>query len=322
MPDQSFLYANQNHFETLLYSIYYAPRGRQRLYVLGGQLSARYLTPSDLLIGIIGGEGSGKSTLVKGLFPGLELTNDDDGVNIRPTPIHDFQPGEFFAPHTFHLDARYELAFKQTFELVESINRAIEDGRRVVIEHFDLVYKALGFNAQIIFAVGEEIIVARPTVLGPTPDLIKNVVDKTTKYRKMAHSAEDITSYILAHEYGYNRRVLHSDVKHGFAIKFPEKPEISIPELEEKVKSVIAQNVKIAGCGKDRINVGDWQMYCTGTRTHVKTSGEIEDFRLFKEYLFDPIWKEYMLVGVVGKRFHSGIEDMIYFNEDDKPLSK
>jgi GTPase SAR1 family protein len=315
MPQSSFLYNNQLHFETLIYSVYYAPRGRPRLYVLADQLANRYLTPSDLLIGIIGSEGSGKSTLIKGLFPGLELTNDDDGVNVKPTPIYDFQPDDFFAPHTFHLDIRYELAFKQKFEIADAIKSAVESGRRVVIEHFDLIFDALGFNAQILFAIGDEVLVARPTVFGPLPNSLKNVVEKTTRYRKMAHSAEDITSYILATEYNYKRRVLHSDVKHGFVIKFPEKPNIDIEELEAKVKAVIELNLPIGTRKKDCIGIGDWEMYCTGTRTHVKSSAEIENFRLHKEYVFDPIWKEYMLIGMVGEKYRAGIEDMVYFDE-------
>lgn len=312
----SFLHAHQSHFETLLYSVYYAPRGRPRLYILAGQLANRYLTPNDLLVGIIGAEGSGKSTLIRGLFPGMELNNDDDGVNVKTAPIYDFQAEDYFAPHTFHLDIRYELAFHQQFEIVDAINRVLGDGRRVVIEHFDLIYKALGFNAQMLFGIGEEVLVARPTVFGPTPDAIKGVVEKTTKYRKMAHSAEDITSFILATDYNYNRRVLHSDVKHGFVIKFAEEPEIDLNELESKVKAVIASNVPIGGCGKDRIRIGANEMYCTGTRTHVKTSGEIEDFRLLKKFMYDPIWKDHMLVGMVGKKYRSGIEDMVYFDEN------
>ncbi|MDN5279088.1 MAG: hypothetical protein PWR01_3053 [Clostridiales bacterium] len=315
MPQSSFWYKNQSHFETLIYSVYYAPRGRPRLYVLADELANRYLKPTDLLIGIIGAEGSGKSTLIKGLFPGLELTNDDDGVNVKPTPIYDFRPDDFFAPHTFHLDVRYELAFKQKFEIVEAVNLVVENGRRVVIEHFDLIYDALGFNAQILFAIGDEVLVARPTILGPLPDSLKNVVEKTTRYRNMAHSAEDITSYILATDYNYKRRVLHSDVKHGFAIKFPEKPDIDIEKLEQKVKEVIAMNVPIGTSKKDSITIGEWEMYCTGARTHVKKSGEIENFRLHKEFVYDPIWKEYMLVGMVGKKYRAGIEDLVYFDE-------
>ena len=52
--------------------------------------------PSDQLIGIIGCEGSGKSTLIRGLFPGLELTNDDDGINVRRAPIYDFAEDDHF----------------------------------------------------------------------------------------------------------------------------------------------------------------------------------------------------------------------------------
>ena len=62
-----------------LYSIYFAPRGNERMAELGMQIAQQYLRPMDKLIGIIGDAGSGKSMLVKGMFPGLELTNDDEG---------------------------------------------------------------------------------------------------------------------------------------------------------------------------------------------------------------------------------------------------
>ena len=64
-----------------LYSVFFAPRGRDRIYDLGIQIAQMYLSPFDKLIGIIGESGSGKSMLIKGMFPGLELTNDDGGVN-------------------------------------------------------------------------------------------------------------------------------------------------------------------------------------------------------------------------------------------------
>ena len=143
------------HRETLIYATYYAPRGRNRLYLVAAELSQKYLTPTDLVIGVLGAEGSGKSTLMKGLFPGLELTNDDDGINVRPTPLIDFDPKDAFSGHTFHIDVRYELAFHQKFELTEVIHKAVTHGRRVIIEHFDLVYQALGYNAQVLFGIGE-----------------------------------------------------------------------------------------------------------------------------------------------------------------------
>ena len=86
-----------------IYSTYFAPRGRSRIFNLGIQLAQLYLSPFDQIIGVIGEAGSGKSVLIKGMFPGLELTNDDDGVNVRPLPILD-QDAEtgFFSPHTYH----------------------------------------------------------------------------------------------------------------------------------------------------------------------------------------------------------------------------
>jgi len=298
--------------ENLIYSTYYAPRGRKRLYQLGSLLSQRYISPNDKLIGVIGAEGAGKSTLIKALFPGLELTNDDDGVNLRPTPLYDFNKEDFFSGQTFHIDFRYESAFHQKFEIVEAINRAVEDGRRVIVEHFDLVYESLGYNAEILFGIGEEVIVCRPTVFGPSPLALREVVNRTIKYRLMAHSAEDITSMILERDYDYKNPVLHSDVKHGFVIGFPEEPDISIEELEGKVLEIIDQDVKIqVPKGKHIIRIGDYEMYCTGPRTHVKSSGKIRNFKLRKRYSYDPLSKQYYLIGRVGSKEIVGFEEIL-----------
>lgn len=77
------------------YSVFFAPRGRDRIYDLGMHIAQMYLSPFDKLIGIIGEAGSGKSMLIKGMFPGLELTNDDNGVNTRPLPILDIDQQGF-----------------------------------------------------------------------------------------------------------------------------------------------------------------------------------------------------------------------------------
>lgn len=302
--------------EDLIYSVYYAPRGRKRLYDLARELTQRYLAPTDLLIGIIGTEGSGKSTLIKGLFPGLELTNDDSGVNNRSTPLFTFSEADFFSGHTFHIDYRYELAFHQPFEIIDAIGRALECNRRVVVEHFDQLYPLLGYNAQVIFGIGEEVIVARPTVFGPDPLRIRNVVQKTIKYRLMAHSAEDITSMILERDYNYKNPVLHSDVKHGFVIGFPDLPDIPIGELEQKIKALIQADIPIRTVGENQIHIGDQKVFCTGTRTHVRSSGQIKNFRLKKEYLFDPLRKQYLLVGIVGDDEYAGFEDILTTPKD------
>ena len=99
---------------THLLSSYYAPRGAHRMQNLGQQLAQMYLNPNDKLIGIIGEAGSGKSALIRGMFPGLELTNDDNGVYVRPLPILEQDRGvAFFSPHTYHLDVRFENGFTQ-----------------------------------------------------------------------------------------------------------------------------------------------------------------------------------------------------------------
>jgi GTPase SAR1 family protein len=298
-------------YETLIYATYYAPRGRQRLYMLGNELSHRYLYANDLIIGIIGAPGSGKSTLVRGLFPGLELTNDDEGTNVRQALIYDFDPEDFFAPHTFHIDVHYELGFRQKWEIADAISHAISHGRRVIIEHFDLIWETLGYNAQIIFGIGEEVIVTRPSVFGPFPEAIRDIVNRTIKFRLMAHSAEDITTMILERDYNLRRRVLHSDVKHGFVINFPEKPDINIPELEQKVKDIIAQNIPIMPVGADHIQIGEASIFCTGIRTHVQNSGQIENFRLVKQFRYHPIFQEYMLIGRVGYEESAGYDQIL-----------
>ena len=286
--------------ETLIYAVYYAPRGRLRLYRLGRDIAERHLFPTDLLVGIIGAEGAGKSTLIRGVFPGLELTNDDEGINLRAAPLFDFDEADRFGPHTYHIDVRYEQAFHQLWEIAEAVTTAIRHRRRVVVEHFDLLYPHLSFNAQIILGIGEEVVVARPNVFGPHPEAIREIVYRTVKFRKMAHSAEDITSLILSRQYGYPIPDLHSDVKHGFVIGFADPPAIDLKKLEADVLDYIRRDLPIMPADEEHIRIGDEVMECTGIRTHMKSTGEIESFRLLPELRFDPIDRRHLLVGVVG----------------------
>lgn len=286
--------------ETLIYAVYYAPRGRLRLYRLGRDIAERHLFPTDLLVGIIGAEGAGKSTLIRGVFPGLELTNDDEGINLRAAPLFDFDEADRFGPHTYHIDVRYEQAFHQLWEIADAVATAIRHRRRVVVEHFDLLYPHLKFNAQIILGIGEEVVVARPNVFGPHPEAIREIVYRTVKFRKMAHSAEDITSLILSRQYGYPIPDLHSDVKHGFVIGFADPPAIDLKKLEADVLDYIRRDLPIMPADEEHIRIGDEVMECTGIRTHMKSTGEIESFRLLPELRFDPIDQRHLLVGVVG----------------------
>lgn len=281
-----------------LMSHYYAPRGRERMYNLGMQLAQLYLSPSDKIIGIIGESGSGKSALIHGMFPGLDLTNDDDGVYVRPLPLLNLDGG-YFTPHTYHLDIRFENGFTQMSRLAEAIAEAVHRGKRVVIEHFDLVYPLLGAKADILIGVGEEVVITRPSIFGPEPEEIKDIVYKSLPYRLMAHTAEDLCEIFIPEE-DLNRES-HDDIKHGFVISFPYKPTFSIKEIEAKVHEMIAQKLPIAYVDEGHISIGGNIQPCSGPRVHVSNTGLVEDFHLLYHFIHDKFNDRYLMVGCVGK---------------------
>ena len=287
---------------THILSSYYAPRGHNRMYALGMQLAQMYLSPTDRLIGIIGEAGSGKSALIRGMFPGLELTNDDNGVYIRPLPLLE-QDNQFafFSPHTYHVDIRFENGFTQMTELADAVKEALRKGKRVVVEHFDLLYPLLGANANILIGVGEQVLVARPTLFGPEPEEIREVVYKSLHYRLMAHTAEDLCEMYM--DQFDMERCGHDDVKHGFAIYFPDTPpSFDIAELEEKVKAVIAQDLPVTYVDENHISVGDKVHKCNGPRIHVHRTGQVENLKLLPHLLYDEFKHRYLLVGCVGEK--------------------
>ena len=295
---------------THILSSYLAPRGHNRLYALGMQIAQMYLSPNDRLIGIIGEAGSGKSALIRGMFPGLELTNDDNGVYVRPLPILEQDRGfAFFSPHTYHLDVRFENGFTQMNELADAIREALEKGKRVIVEHFDLIYPILGANANLLIGVGEEVLIARPNMFGPEPDTIKTVVYKSLPYRLMAHTAEDLCEMCMPKE--DMLRCGHDDVRHGFAIYFPDtKPEFDIVELEKKVQELIAQDLPVTYVDDKHISVGDRVHPCNGPRVHVHRTSQVEDFHMLHHFLYDRFKRRYLLVGCVGEKSQELLEKL------------
>lgn len=297
--------------ETLMYAVYFAPRGKKRLLGLGHQLAQRHLSALDRLIGFIGDAGAGKSLLIKGMFPGLELTNDDEGINVRPLPLLKNIDKGFFSSHTYHVDVRFESAFTQMHVIVDAIKKAVEQDKRVVVEHFDIVYPYLGMNAEILIGIGEEVIVTRPSIFGPQPRDIADIVFKSIKYRRMAHTAEDLTCKVLEEEFGFSHCQAHSDVKHGFVLEFTDKPDIDIELLEKKVMEYIDDEAAISYMDDSHIRIGEWEeFHCTGPRIHVRNAGEIKNFRLLKEFKYDSINKQYALVGLVGSDRIDDMEDL------------
>lgn len=281
---------------------YFAPRGKERLIFLGNYISQRHLSYNDLLIGIVGDAGSGKSSLIKGMFPGLELANDDDIINPRKImQVKDMIAlSEIKETSTFHLDIRFLSAFIQMWEIAEFVKTLIEHKKRVVIEHFNLLYPALERNADLIVGIGEEIIVIRPSMFGPLPGSIYEMVHQSLKYRKMAHTAEEICRFVLEDTYGIQQdSYFFSDIRNGFVMKFYNNDKFDLEELEQNIKAVIAQKLPVAYHDEQHITIGDRIVECDGPRLQVTNTGEVENFSLVKELKYDFQTKTYCLIGIV-----------------------
>lgn len=287
--------------EYSVFSQYFAPHGRERLLFLGEQIAQRHLTYTDRLIGIVGDAGSGKSSLIRGMFPGLELSNDDDMLNPRKI----MQVREVFdsvqQASTYHIDMRFQVAFTQMFEIVDFVRNALDHGRRVIIEHFNLLYPALGINADILVGIGEEIIVTRPSIFGPQPQSIYDIVSRSLHYRRVAHSIEDITIMILTSEFGIDRRIIYpSDMRNGFVLKLTEQPELDFELLNARIKEEIDKHLDICYCDEDHILIGDRKVACNFPRLHVLNTSEVEAFTLIKRFVPDPKTGTYCIVGVLS----------------------
>ncbi len=290
-------------------SSYYAPRGHERMYALGMQLAQLYLTPYDKLIGFIGDAGSGKSALIRGMFPGVDLTNDDDGVYVRPLPLLDSRHG-LFSPHTYHLDIRFENAFTQMSELAEAITDAVTEGKRVIVEHFDLIYPLLPMKSDLLIGVGEQVFITRPNLFGPDPQDIRESAYSSLPYRLMAHTAEDLCEFCMPPQ--ELARCGHDDARHGFVISFPDTaPSFDIAELEAKVQELIRQDLPVDYIDEHHVSIGGHSHPCTGPRIHVSSTGLIEDFRLLDHFLYDRLNRQYLLVGCVGKQSEENLKKLV-----------
>ena len=284
---------------SLLYTVLFAPRGKVRMVDMGRQIAQQYLNPFDGLIGIIGEAASGKSMLIKGMFPGLELSNDDEGVNVRPLPLLNQDDGGFYSPHTFHMDMRFETAFTQPHLLAEAVTQTLANGKRVIVEHFDLLFPLLERNADLLIGIGEEIMIARPNIFGPEPEDIAKIVFPSIHYRRMAHTAEDLCEFVLPDEEW--SKASHGDVRRGFVRGFNEKPSFDPRELEALALEMIKKDVPVAYKDENHITIGEEAMYCTGPRMHVRSTGEIINLRLLEDFPYDPMTGQYLLVGYIGR---------------------
>lgn len=91
------IYNNVRH-ECNLYNFFFAPRGNRRVMELGMKITQMYLNPFDRIIGIIGAKDSGKSMLIKGMFPGIQTVESDDEYDILDMPLLNSEDVGFYTP--------------------------------------------------------------------------------------------------------------------------------------------------------------------------------------------------------------------------------
>lgn len=197
---------------------------------------------------------------------------------------------------------------------------AIRLEKRVIVEHFDLIRPHLPRNADLLIGVGEQVIVTRPTMFGPEPSELAEVVHSSLRYRLMAHTAEDLCEIHMDPE--LMQICHHDDINHGFIMAFYEHPpKIDIAELQRKVAEDIARDMPVAYADDSHIRVGDCVHFCSGPRTHVTSTGKVEGFRLCPEIIYDNQRNRYLLVGFVGGKSEESIRRLMQHRQESDMLS-
>ena len=161
--------------------------------------------------------------------------------------------------------------------------------------------------------IGEEVIVTRPSLFGPLPQNIADIVFKSLIYRKMAHSAEDLFGYVVRDI--ERPSYVRADIRHGFMLDYSEKPvNFDLVEIEKKMKELIAQDLPITYYDEEHVKFGDDIISCTGPLMHVSSTGKIAGFSLVKEFFYDSKFGYYIVAGTVG---HKEEEDSDKLNTID-----
>jgi hypothetical protein len=144
----------------------------------------------------------------------------------------------------------------------------------------------------------------RPTVFGPLPQDVYELVHTSLRYRKMAHTVEDVTIQILREEFHVDRDLFFSsDIRNGFLLRFTQKIELDFVKLSERIRRRLAENLQVRYLDENHIMIGESVTLCAGPRLHVRNTSEVENFSLMKNFVRDEKTDTYCLVGILH---HSG----------------
>jgi len=167
-------------------------------------------------------------------------------------------------------------------------------------------------RADMLIGIGEEVLITRPGLFGPQPTEIAEIVFASLKHRLMAHTAEDLTTYVIE-SMGEDRPapLNFSDIKSGFVLQFNEAFELDIQTLQSEVEKLIEADLDVKPYDNRHIKFGDIIYPCSGPRIHSKSTGKVKGFKL-KNLEYDSKTGLYLLAGIVGEE--SSQFDLSHYN--------
>ena len=143
---------------------YDKPDSEKELSIIAKEVASNFVCEKDKLIGFTGEPKIGKSVLIEAMFPEVSLVNDDENINIRPSPLIEDFKRDNFRQETYHMDVMFEAAFNSKYKLGQAVKSALDVNKRIIIEHFDKIYHVININAHLNIYMGEKIKVIRSKI--------------------------------------------------------------------------------------------------------------------------------------------------------------
>lgn len=167
------------------------------------------------------------------------------------------------------------------------------------MEHFNTLNQALGRNADLLIAIGEEIIVTRRRSLGHSH---RCCVHHSLRFRKMAHTAEEVTATVLYELYGLSMHDYYSaDIRNGYVLKFNEKPNLDFDLVEERILEIIRENRQVDYYDDLHIRFGDVIIPLAPVLVYTCALRVRLTIFLHKELVYDErVYQAHCLIGLIG----------------------